>query len=174
MKMSVMRVIVVYSILWIIFCLSVSAQSSKDSITRKAPISQIECDSFFVKDIILITSKDIPSSDDYYLIVLLDNNNLEYCLLSSYKNNNRERILVGKRYFFLLYPHFKINSFPGTYYFEVTTHKHQFKVASQMRFMNVYLSPNLNGLSYNEHPDKLRIMKCEEMSFRIIPRFGLP
>ncbi len=165
-----MKNIVVYFILGIFFCSSISAQGSNDSIIRRAPMSQIESDSFLVKDIILMTSKDIPSSDDYYLIVLLDNNNSEYCVLSSYKNNNSEKIVVGKRFFFLLYPHFKINSFPGTYYFEVITQKHHYKVASQMRFMNVYLSPNLNGLSYKKHPGKLKIKKCKEVSFQIIHR----
>ena len=162
MKKSVMRV-VVYSISWIIFVLNVSAQSSKDSIARRAPIAQIEQDTFFVKDILTITSKDIPSSCDYYLIILSDKNNYEYCVVSSYYGSRRNTIIVGERYYFLLCPQFKINSFPGTFYFEVIDHKRVFKVASQRRFMNVYLSPNLKGLSYRKHSSKLRNKRCRKV-----------
>lgn len=162
MKKSVMRV-VVYSISWIVFVLNVSAQSSKDSIARRAPIAQIEQDTFFVKDILTITSKDIPSSCDYYLIILSDKNNYEYCVVSSYYGSRRNTIIVGERYCFLLCPQFKINSFPGTFYFEVIDHKRVFKVASQRRFMNVYLSPNLKGLSYRKHSSKLRNKRCRKV-----------
>lgn len=151
-----MKNLVVFSISWIFIFLSVSAQSSKESITRRHPVSQIEQDTFLVKDIFMVTSKDIPSSCDYYLIILSDTNNYEYCVVSSYYRTYRKSIIVGERYYFQLYPQFKLNSFPGTYYFEVIYHKKIFKVASQMRFMNVYLSPNLKGLSYKAHPAKLR------------------
>ena len=161
MKESVMRIIVVYSILWIFFHQSISAQSGNDSITRRAPIAQIEQDTFFVKEILTITSKDIPSSCDYYLIILSDRNNYEYCVVSSYYRGRRNTIIVGESYYFLLCPQFEINSFPGTFYFEVINHKRIFKVASQMRFMNVYHSPNLKGLSYRKHSAKSR-NKCSK------------
>ena len=77
MKKSVMKIFVVYSILWIFFYPSISAQGGNDSITRRTPIAQIEQDTFLVKEILAITSKDIPSSCDYYLIILSDKNKCE-------------------------------------------------------------------------------------------------
>lgn len=165
MKKSVTKSLVVCSLLWIFVFSDISAQSSKELITKRHPISRIEQDTFLVKDILTVTSKDIPSSCDYYLIILSDTNNYEYCVVSSYCRTHRKSITVGERHYFQLYPQFKLNLFPGTYYFEIRYRKRIFKVASQMRFMNVYLSPNLRGLSYKAHSVKSRDKGCKTEDF---------